>query len=281
MNGPDHVKNLRLGRWSLTVTTGCPDSVLQQVNTYIAAGPQEAWVPLQSSGNASVWKFPSGGTWYVLKEYLGGGRLQAVKSVFRGTRAERAWNNCNQLIRSGFPSPAPVLWAAERSGSLASRNFLVAEYVLQSCGIHSFVLENFPFPVPKDRLREKRSLITQFGSFIGDLHARGFFHGDLRLENILVTVSGKGGYCFFLIDNERNRHFPGGIPYRYRLRNLVQANIIIIPEITMTDRMRFFNAYLENNPGMKTTARAWVRRVFILTRKRLWKKFPGLWNNYS
>ena len=118
-------------------------------------------------------------------------------------------------------------------------------------------------------LARKRALIRAFAKTVGRMHARGIFHGDLRLGNVLAAREGQN-WRFFFIDNERTRKFHR-LPSRLRLKNLVQVNLFI-HGITDADRLRFFGAYLAVNPTIQKHYRRWVEKIIAKTNKRLSRK---------
>jgi len=50
-----------------------------------------------------------------------------------------------------------------------------------------------------------------------------------------------------------------------------------LPQITSADRLRFFMAYLSENPKLYPAAKDLIRKVHLKTKKRLSKKIPGIW----
>ena len=121
----------------------------------------------------------------------------------------------------------------------------------------------------KKVIRNKRELIKAFGKTIGKMHALGIFHGDLRLGNILIRRI-ESGLQFFFLDNERTRKF-SRLRGVLRLKNLVQVNMFR-KGISNTDRLRFFKAYLEENPAIARVRKSWAQKIIIKTDKRLTSK---------
>jgi predicted unusual protein kinase regulating ubiquinone biosynthesis (AarF/ABC1/UbiB family) len=101
------------------------------------------------------------------------------------------------------------------------------------------------------------------------MHAAGIFHGDLRLGNVLVQKN-EGQWRFFFIDNERTKKFYR-LPSRLRLKNLVQINMFRY-DIGNTDRLRFFKAYLKENPSTVRKRNKWGKKVITKTNLRLERK---------
>jgi serine/threonine protein kinase len=149
---------------------------------------------------------------------------------------------------------------------------------MHSIGLHTLLKNYFSIPLTPEKVKLKRSLLRSAGEFIGKLHSKGIFHGDLRLDNILVEGWETGEPTFSLIDNERNKYFDEKhISNICRRKNLVQVNMVILPQITFTDRLRFFMAYLSENHRLNPDAKDLARRIHLKTKKRLSEKIPGIW----
>jgi hypothetical protein len=58
------------------------------------------------------------------------------------------------------------------------------------------------------------------------------------------------------------------IPERKRLKNLVQLNMVRLPQITKTDRLRFINAYLSENAALAISRKEICLQVGTMTQKR-------------
>ncbi len=54
-----------------------------------------------------------------------------------------------------------------------------------------------------------------------------------------------------------------------RIKNLVQLNRVIIPRITASDRVRFFDAYLEENSDLKEKRNELLRKTGEITSERV------------
>ena len=171
--------------------------------------------------------------------------------------------NCN-----GFDCPAVVGLFERRQGLLHADNLLLTEEASGCMSLCDY-LAGLAGASTGEALLEKRRLISLFGKTVGRMHAKGIFHGDLRLGNILVRKDDKG-WRFFLIDNERTRKFCR-LPARLRLKNLVQVNMGR-QGISNSDRMRFFRAYVDANIFAQGRRKKWARKVACRTRRRLLRK---------
>jgi len=206
------------------------------------------------------------------KECLFRSAWDYAKHMLRAGRAQRALEGSSILAREGFCVPTVIAAGWCKSGPLCRRSFIVTAEAENTRPIYQLIPESFQ-QLTTERIREFRSLTKALGRTVGRMHAKGIFHGDLRLGNILAGKD-NGGWRFYFLDNERTKKF-GRIPDRLRVKNLVQLNLHWRGALTTTDRLRFFKAYLEENPDLKTDAKKWMQRVLKKTEYRLRKK-PSL-----
>jgi tRNA A-37 threonylcarbamoyl transferase component Bud32 len=220
---------------------------------------------IQSSKFARVYKltvkFDDMDKKVYFKQYLRRSVWDFIKNFVRAGRAERAFKAAEMLAENGFDAPAVIAIGKSGYGLLPKANFLATLDIENAKQIHQFTPAN---------LKSKRELIRAFGQTIGRMHAKGIFHGDLRLGNILAKQD-KGQWRFFFLDNERTRKF-SHLPARLRLKNLVQANMFQAETISNTDRMRFFREYWAQNEKSETGKAALIKKVLKKTRRRLDKK---------
>jgi len=257
----------------------CNENCLSLIQDFIASGgPPDSWVKLNSSVNSAVWKFSVDDKWFIFKEFLKRGGFDTLKALFTGSRAHKAWQRGNELRARGFNAPEVLIYGYQSLLCTPHRSFILMKFLMHSIGLHTLLQDHFDIPLTPEKVKLKRSLLRSAGRFIGEIHAKGIFHGDLRLDNILVKGWETGAHTFSLIDNERNKYFgKKRISEFCRRKNLVQVNMIILPQITFADRLRFFTAYLSENPKLYPEAKDLVRRVHLKTKKRLSKKIPGIW----
>lgn len=198
----------------------------------------DGWSMVGSSVNARVAVHLTDKVYY--KEFLPRSPLETIKARFKGSRAQRArWHN-DALREAGFDAPENIAW-----GELAgSREYLFSTAVAGQ-GVTQWLREELTERSGKN-LQTRRNLLRSLGTFIGQLHAAGFIHGDLRTSNVLAALD-DGRFRFALIDNERNvQHQPAA--GRALLRNLMQLNMLPATDISNTDRMRFFTRWRAQMP---------------------------------
>jgi serine/threonine protein kinase len=231
---------------------------------------------LMSSGNAKCWIVHAEGAHFFIKVFQPRGYLDKVRFV-RKSRSLRAWEGGMLLLRNGFFAPDLIAQGEIVRRACIVQSFLVTRALMKGNSTYEH-FNAFYHKRTREAIQKKRIFIKTMGTVIGRLHRAGICHGDLRPGNIIIVDSGKE-MVPYLIDNERNRYFPSGIPRRLREKNLVQINMIVMPQITFADRLRFFKAYIDENPELIPIARDLIRSVFLRTRKRLQKKIPGVWES--
>jgi serine/threonine protein kinase len=135
---------------------------------------------------------------------------------------------------------------------------------------YQYFRNRFASDLSCELIAEKRALLNAVGHEIGRLHRSGICHGDLRVGNIIID--GKGSAArFFFIDNEKTRRYKT-LRKRKRLKNLVQLNMVLLPQITKTDRLRFLNAYIEENVHLIPEKKDLIKSIYRTTQKRYQKK---------
>jgi len=227
--------------------------------------------PVSSSKFARVYRLSGqqqSVTTLYFKQYIARSTLDVIKHLVRASRARRAFEAAKMLTENGFEVPAVVAMGECRCGLFDKANFLVTLEIRGAKPIYKFVpdrLEN----LSQEQLRQKRDMIRAFGRTVGRMHAKGIFHGDLRLGNVLAK-QGKNGWRFFFLDNERTRRFYR-LPPWLRLKNLVQINMFR-DGVTQTDRMRFLRSYMQENGSMVSKQKALIQKIIAKTDWRLENK---------
>lgn len=220
------------------------------------------------------------------KQYLCRSALDFIKHLVRSSRARRAFTATLMLEKNGFEAPVVVAMGECKFSFLERENFLLTIEVEGAIQINQIIPESLE-KLSEQELQvdsalcffntmgtqDKRGLIRALGQTIGRMHAAGIFHGDLRLGNVLLRRE-TSGWHFFFIDNERTGKFRK-LPARLRLKNLVQANMLRTRALSSTDRMRFFTAYLKENPSIASDRQEWMKNIIIKTTQRLEKKYKS------
>jgi tRNA A-37 threonylcarbamoyl transferase component Bud32 len=226
---------------------------------------------VKSSQFAAVIRFenPLTGEAFYYKEFHNRGLKDLLKNLVGLTRSKRAFMAGHQLLKFGFSTPEPVLRGVVRTFFLIRKNFMITRAVAGD-RTYEYFKHRYKLPLPPELLEEKRAVIYAAGHEIGRLHNMGIFHGDLRLGNIIINKQGSS-VRFFLLDNERTRYC-SHLSERRRTKNLVQMNMALRQQITKTDRLRFFNAYIEENPTLLPDKKKLISRIVQITQERLYGK---------
>lgn len=235
--------------------------------------PQNAQY-VASSQNTKCWNVPVEDSSLFIKIFNFGDIFDRL-FLLKKSRSLRAWKGSMLLLEKGFPTPTLVAQGDITERFLLKKTFLITNALKGSLSVYEY-LDTFFKERSAEVIQKKRGFIIKMGRLIGRLHKAGIFHGDLRPGNILVIHSDNNP-TFYFIDNERNKFFSKGIPQQLRAKNLTQINMIVTPFITFTDRLRFFKAYLIENPELESIAKHLIRRIHVKTKKRLSEKIPGIW----
>ncbi len=219
---------------------------------------------IPSSDQARIFCFSYHGEQYFHKTFCPRNMLEPIKNFFRGSRAYRSAKGHSLLAKNDFLAPQLVLL-----GHKKKHNFMVTVAVPNCISLASF-LQNMPgWGAPMFWLA-KTNQLEQLGKLIGKMHAANIVHGDLLCGNLLLSGE-QGKYKIYLIDNERTKHY-FILPSKQRLKNLVQLNLFQCSTISKSDRMRFFNHYLSENPAIVPIKKYWIKKVLARTAWRLAKK---------
>lgn len=200
-----------------------------------------------------------------IKHYLHRSWLDFAKHIFRKGRAQRAFDASLMLNNNSLNAPEVIALGRRGFGSIVLKSFLVTKEITDGKPIYQYINDNLNGSInwpPHIRHQFAR----QLGDVIGRMHSAYIFHGDLRAGNVFAT-SEKGNWIFSLIDNERTRKFLY-LPFRLRLKNLVQINMMPTG-ISRADRMRFFKEYIKHNPQFKNKQKSLLKKVIAKTAHRL------------
>jgi len=268
---PDGFEKIRMDNWTILIRKNFPKRDIRNMvaENDSSTDDQGQFVRVPSSDYTRVFKcnvsLDGAAMPLYLKKYLCRSATDFLKHLFRPSRARRAFNATMMLHKNGFDAPAVIGLFEQRTGPFCNENLLLTEGIENSKSMQE-LLTDICQNVAGDTFSRKRALIEAFGGIIGQMHAKGIFHGDLRLGNVLV-VREERKWRFFFIDNERTKKFYH-LPDRLRLKNLVQINMFQ-SGITNTDRMRFFKAYMKHNPAVANNRQGWTVKILTRTSSRL------------
>lgn len=231
-------------------------------------GRLEGLVPVPSATTARVYRATIGPErkLYYLKRYLHRDRRDPFKAFFRASRARRALINEARCTALGFHLPRSVCLIEGHRWGVTTYCALITEAITNAPNVQAWISKD---ELGVARSREgKRAFLRLLARELGDWHARGLYHGDLRSSNILCRRS-RVGFTFYWLDNERNRGYRA-LPLRRRIHNLMQINYEPFP-ISISDRLWFWKSYLETARLPTRLEGRVLDRVIKKTRRR-WRK---------
>jgi tRNA A-37 threonylcarbamoyl transferase component Bud32 len=275
----DDFDKIRRGNCTLYIHRNFRNEELEEALTAGKEKLQQLYKPtaVESSKFARVYQFTAKlnnteRTVY-FKQYLSRSAIDLIKHLLRPSRAKRAFNATQMLKENGFEAPAIIAMGERKSGPFNTDNFLLTLEVENAKRIYE-IIPNSVSNLTAEQMRDKREWLRVLGRTVGRIHKAGIFHGDMRLGNVLGRKN-KDGRQFFFLDNERTKKFRR-LPFRLRVRNLVQLNMYRTKAVTDSDRMRFFKEYRAENKNSKSGEIRLIKKVVKITNRRLEKKCKKL-----
>ncbi len=212
---------------------------------------------------------PGGRVRLIVKETKVRGAADLLKNALRRPRGMQAWASGNGLWHRDVDCAEPRACAVRGGWPLRRESFLVMEDV--SAGGERFDLRSLRLWGGGGPLRGKKEEAARFGRFVGALHARGVYHGDLKAVNVFVRPKhGRDSFC--LVDYDRVDFGPGPVPARRRRKNLAQLAASVGTYFTRADRLRFYRAYAaevagaweERKEAAREVAAACARKIVVV-----------------
>ena len=208
-----------------------------------------------------------------VKELRWRGWLHAFKGIFRLTQGIRSYRNGWKLREAGFGVASPMALITDRRWGLIRSEWVVMEVIPGAVELDRYIVKRTADMWPPE---EKVALARLFGRFIGSMHGAGIFHSDLKTCNVLVSeepaqsnnppdaggqtsnkaTSSRKALRFSLLDYD-NVRFSRQVPWRRKIKNLVQIFLSTPVAIDATHRMLFLNEYALHaglNPNEKREA---------------------------
>ncbi|VAW35975.1 hypothetical protein MNBD_DELTA02-300 [hydrothermal vent metagenome] len=142
----------------------------------------------------------SDGRKVLLKRYNRKGSVHTIKNIFRSSRASRVWQMSYGAELRGLLMPEPLAFIEERKkGRAFGRSYIISEFIDGAPRLRDRALE-LEDRTPSSGFRE---LLFRIGRELRRMHILGWYHGDLKWNNVLVregTKAGKDDIFFLYID---------------------------------------------------------------------------------
>lgn len=192
--------------------------------------------------------------------------IAAWKDLARQSKAQRFWRQSLLLAEHGFNVPRVIAAGEERRFGFLRRAFVLTERV-EGEAAPVFLGAWAGRASDREVLALKREGIKRFAGMIRRFHRFGFVHGDLVASNVLLFGTPRDGLKVYFMDHDRTRRYPTWLPQSLWKRNLVQLNRMPLPGISLQDRMRFLQGYLDRRK-FSARDRGLARWLEVKTRRR-------------
>ncbi|MBW2424903.1 MAG: hypothetical protein JRG86_11665 [Deltaproteobacteria bacterium] len=193
-------------------------------------------------GRSRIFTLSQGERQIVVKQDEAGSLRRALADGLRGSSARRAFERGQRLALVSHWAPRPLAWAEERRWGLPQRSWLV----LDSVGEND--LDRFEAHSPM----EAEDCMRALGAWLGEGHAWGLRHRDLKASNLRIARLDQG-FRFWWLDLE-DLELGREPSDAARLRALAQLNASLADELFSSHARRAgFDAYHARLPfGMNT-----------------------------
>jgi Lipopolysaccharide kinase (Kdo/WaaP) family len=187
-----------------------------------------------------------------------------LKDLARPSKARHVERVSRRLAAAGFAVPRVLAVGEQRCGPVVRRAW-VATAALAGEPVAARVLTLAGSPA------RKRALLAAVGREVARLHASGFVAGDLVPPNVWITAPA-GAERIAFIDHDRTTGGRPAASWRRARRNLVQLNRLVLPAVTVADRLRVYRGYAAGRGWAWAAARRrlpWIVAKTIARRRRV------------
>jgi tRNA A-37 threonylcarbamoyl transferase component Bud32 len=131
-----------------------------------------------------------------LKRYNVKGSVHTIKNMFRTSRAHRVWVRSYGGELRGLLMPEPIAFIEERKkGRVLGRSYMISEFIDGALRLSDIALDK-----SEGTPTGFNDLLFRIGRELRRMHILGWYHGDLKWNNILVKEGDEVGRpdIFFL-----------------------------------------------------------------------------------
>jgi tRNA A-37 threonylcarbamoyl transferase component Bud32 len=197
-----------------------------------------------------------------VKEFRWRGLAHALKGLFRPTQGLRTFFNGQLLQEAGIGAAQPLALIRHRHRGLIRLEWIVMEVIPNALELDRYLLKQ----IQNDWTWVKKSrFVRSFAGFIGRIHSMEIFHSDLKTCNILVKEDSDPS--FSLLDYD-DIIVTQTVPFKKRIKNLVQIFLSTPIALNAVDRMRFMREYSIHAGISRHERRDMTRRILTSARGR-------------
>jgi tRNA A-37 threonylcarbamoyl transferase component Bud32 len=197
--------------------------------------------------------------------------LDPLLSLFRPSRAWRAWQAAQHLTSRGIPTPANLAiigraWLGTSrllSSILPREMYLVTVKAEPSVTLRDYAFLTLPKLTPRDRRFQIRRMTVALARLIRTMHDRSLSDRDLKATNILIEGNPEASEPKLSLIDLVGVQLAHPIPHDRRIQNLarLQVSLARVPGRTRTDSLRFLRAYMPSAFARRETWKALWRVV--------------------
>lgn len=157
---------------------------------------------------------------FYVKQYTVRNVMDAIKSVFSISKAQKEWNHAYNLLGYNLLTAEPVAYGEKRRFGMLKDCYIILKTVQDCISLKRVLLNSSIHECTGGREKYKRSTFLEgIISFIREMHDYGVFHGELHAENILVNS--RNLTQFYLIDLGRTKfRNKGALSQTLRIREI-------------------------------------------------------------
>lgn len=185
------------------------------------------------------------------------------QGLFRRPRSKREVEHLKLFDACGISVPRVVGWGQMRRGWVKlDYEFLITVTIPGAIPLRAFVQQC----ALDAQLRG--DIIRRLAKDVCAIHARHFFHQDLKWRNLLVVPKSKGQPDVYWIDCPNGYRDWSGLRRRHgRIKDLATLDKVAKDLCSLKERLRFVQCYLGLPPGDRAI-RKWARAVEHYRKRR-------------
>jgi tRNA A-37 threonylcarbamoyl transferase component Bud32 len=182
-------------------------------------------------------------------------RLAWVRQFLRPGKAWGEYQRALAVAARGVPTVEPLAVGVQGQGFAPGASYLITRSLDGAMQLNDFIEAVLPALSAEAVARLRCRLARALGAFIAQLHDAGILHHDLHCGNILIRLDEEDQPSLYLIDLQAVQ-VGQPLSWRRSRANLIVLNRWLMLRTGRTDRLRFWQAYLQARraaPGLLPT----------------------------